>query len=1022
MNSYKFNYPFLLVVGIALCCFAFFGLKRLRIDTDMTKSLPAHEQVISNALEIFQNHPIHDQVAIDIMIDKDAPDILVACSATLQQTMRASGLFAEVGLDDVSALIPELAHQVVEELPLLFSREELENTIAPRLESAAIRQRLQELIQGMSGLEGIGQSSFIGPDPLGFKDPILAKLIHLAPSTKASMYKGNLLSQDKRHLLLTGRPKIAGSDTATARKIADLFATAAHELNQKYAPSGIKVTLTPAGAYRAALDNEKIIRHDVQLALGLSTAGIALLLFFSFPRPLISLLALVPPLAGTATALFVYSLFHSSISIMVLGFSGALISIMDDYSITYLLFLDRPQATHGKYAAREVQSIGGIIALLTTIGSFLVLSLSDFPVFVELGQFTALGLIFTYLFIYFVCPRIFPVMPPAGDRPPPLHKLSERLFNAGKPGAVAAVVLALVLVFFAKPEFRMNLSDMNTVSKNTQADDRLFTKVWGDMGQKVYLMTTADSVTALQEQNDRLLMQIEQDMRKSRIQSAFVPSMIFPGVERSQQNYAAWQSFWTTARIERVKKELLREGAVLGFTNEAFDSFFAQLDFSRPPSPSPLPAHYNKLLGINTNNNGKAIQFVTIAPGTNYDAPRFLAEYGQSHKIFDGNYFSARLGEYLLATFSSSFVIIAVMVTLLLFLHFLNWQLTLITLTPLFFAFICTLGTLKLIGHPLDIPGLMLSVVIIGVGGDYTIYMVCGCQWYGTTKHPSHILVRSAVLLSAASTLIGFGVLCFAQHSTLRSVGITSLCGIGYTLMGTLVLLPPLLQAYFGQGDKIEIQTGPLEQRLIYRYRLLEAYPRMFARFKLKFDPLFLELPRMLAEHKAIKKILDIGCGYGVPACWCLEYLPEATVIGMDPDPDRVRVANRAAGKRGMMSVGAAPDLPDVANSVDAILLLDMSHYLDDQQLEATLAHSIRLLAPGGILIMRFVVQPHGKRSLPWHIEDFRVRITGGRPWYRTPDDITRMMTNNGFIDLHLTAASNSELFWMVGKTGEKGV
>ncbi len=1021
MNSYKFNYPLLLVVGLAICCFAFFGLKRLRIDTDMSKSLPAHEQVISNALEIFQNHPIHDQVAIDIMIDKDAPDILVACSASLQQTMLASGLFAEVGLGDVSALIPDLAHQVVEELPRLFSREELENTIAPRLESDAIHKRLQELIQGMSGLEGIGQSSFIGADPLGFKDPVLAKLIHLAPSSNASMYKGNLLSQDKRHLLLTGRPIIAGSNTATARKLADLFTTAARELNEKYAPSGIKVTLTPAGAYRAALDNEEIIRHDVQLALGLSTAGIALLLFFSFPRPLISLLALVPPLAGTATALFVYSLFHSSISIMVLGFSGALISIMDDYSITYLLFLDRPQATRGEHAAREVQSIGGIIALLTTIGSFLVLSLSDFPVFIELGQFTALGLLFTYLFIYFICPKIFPVMPPAGDRHPPLHKLSERLFKAGKPGAVAAVTLALVLVFFAKPEFRMNLSDMNTVSKKTQAEDRLFTKTWGDIGQKVYLMTTAESMQALQQQNDRLLMQIEKDVQQGRIQSAFVPSMIFPGGERSQQNHDAWQNFWTSTRIEQVKRDLLREGSALGFTEEAFAAFFAQLDLTRPLNSNPLSTRYNKLLGITEKTDGKVIQFITIAPGTNYDAPRFLADYGKSHKIFDGTYFSERLGEYLLATFTSSFLIIAAMVTLLLFLHFLNWQLTLITLVPLIFASICTLGTLKLIGHPLDIPGLMLSVVIIGVGGDYTIYMVCGCQWYGTIKHPSHVLVRSAVLLSAASTLIGFGVLCFAQHSTLRSVGITSLCGIGYTLLGTFVLLPPLLQAYFRQGDKNKIQTGTLEQRLLYRYRLLEAYPRMFARFKLKFDPLFSELPRMLTEHKAIKTILDIGCGYGVPACWCLEYLPGTTVIGMDPDQDRVRVAGMAAGERGKMIVAAAPDLPDVANPVDAILLLDMSHYLDDQQLAVTLARSFRLLAPGGILIVRFVVRPQGKRSVSWYVEDYRIRIMGRRPWYRTSEDLTRLMLEAGFFDLQLTAAMNSELFWMLGHARVKG-
>jgi predicted exporter len=93
-----------------------------------------------------------------------------------------------------------------------------------------------------------------------------------------------------------------------ARKLSELFATAGQDLSRKYGQSGRQITVTPVGGFRAALDNEEIIRHDVQLALGFTTAGIALLLLFAFPRPLLGLLSLMPPLAGAATALFVYSL------------------------------------------------------------------------------------------------------------------------------------------------------------------------------------------------------------------------------------------------------------------------------------------------------------------------------------------------------------------------------------------------------------------------------------------------------------------------------------------------------------------------------------------------------------------------------------------------------------------------------------------------------------------------------------------------------------------------------------------
>ncbi|MCL2459114.1 MAG: methyltransferase domain-containing protein [Desulfobulbus sp.] len=1015
MKHTSINFPLLLIVSGAIALLGYWGFTRLHIDTDIVKTLPTQERVITDALEIFRNHPIFDQVAVDVSIDRKDPDLLVACGKRLAEIMRVSGLFAEVGANDVGALVPELALRVAGTLPLLFSHEELE-TIAPRLAEEAIRQRLQSVVEGLSGLEGIGQAAFFSLDPLGFKDQILAKLIHLAPSQQVTFYKGHLLSQDGRHLLVTARPTTAGTDGETARKLAAFFSEAGQTLSTDFAPAGIRVTLTPAGAFRAALDNETIIDHDVQLALGVSVAAIALLLLLAFPRPLVGLLCLFPVLAGSAIALFIYSLFNASISVMVLGFAGALISILNDHSITYLLFLDRPHATRGGQVAKEVRSIGQNMAVLTAIGAFLVISLSDFPIYRELGQFTALGLTCTYLCIHLILPRIFKTMPASSNRALPLQKVADRLFRTGKTGAAAALALAVALLFFAKPEFRISLSEMSTVSKKTQADDRMFTEVWGNIGAKVYLMTTAASMADLQATNDRLLARIEQDMRAGRVQSVFVPSMLLPGAERSRDNLAAWQAFWTTERVSQVKTTLIREGAALGLTAEAFVPFFAQLDSPDLIEPPVFDSRYNQLLGITTGKEGRLIQFTPLSAGKKYNAAAFFETYGQDGKIFDANYFSDRLGAILFSTFVNLLVAIAVMVSVLVFLQFLNWRLTLITVTPLVFAFICTLGTLKLIGHPLDIPALMLSVVILGIGADFAILTVRGCQWYGTVDHPGHLLVRSAVFMAAASNFIGFGVLCFAQHASLKSIGISSLLGIGYALLGAFLLLPPLLRAFFREGDSPLAPTAPFEQRILHRYRLLEPYSRMFARFKLKFDPLFAELPQWLDGSKEIRTIVDIGCGYGVPACWCLERFPASKVIGLDPAPDRVRVATRATGTRGTILVGAAPDLPDLADPADLILLLDMSHFLDDRQLIATCTRCQGLLAPGGLLLLRFVTRPEGSRSATWHFEDWRARRCGQKTWYRRPEVLQRMLTEAGLVELHLDAAINRELFWLSGR------
>jgi predicted RND superfamily exporter protein len=63
-------------------------------------------------------------------------------------------------------------------------------------------------------------------------------------------------------------------------------------------------------------------------------------------------------------------------------------------------------------------------------------------------------------------------------------------------------------------------------------------------------------------------------------------------------------------------------------------------------------------------------------------------------------------------------------------------------------------------------------------------------------------------VLASTSTLIGFGVLCLAEHALLRSAGITSLLGIGYSLTGAFVLLPPLLKHHFARGKRKTDRSG----------------------------------------------------------------------------------------------------------------------------------------------------------------------------------------------------------------------
>jgi uncharacterized protein len=1013
MKDIPINFKALILSLVVIAGLLLIALFRIHIDTDITRYLPQEDPVISDAGYVFRSHPIQDRLVIDIGYDTADPDALVACGDRVEERLRESGLFKEVGTDRFQEFVPDLMAHMVDHLPVMFTERELNDQVKPLLGPAAVHQRLETIRSDLLHLDGIGQARFIAADPLGLRNLVLARLSHLAPVQHIEIYRGRILSPDRKHLLLITRPDGAGTDTAFAGRLADLFET----IQEEIAP----MALTPVGAYRAALDNETIARRDVQRAILLVMAGIALLLIFAFPRPLLGLFAFLPAVAGTVAAFFLFAILHPAISIMVIGFGAAVISITVDHAIAFLLFLDQPYATSGKGAAREIRAVG-LIAALTTIGAFGALCFSGFPLFEQIGQFTALGILFSFIFVHTVFPAVFPSMPPARLRALPLRPVVRGFFSTGKAGAVAALLFGGVMLFFARPQFNVNLDAMNTVSEKTAAAEGLAADVWGsDIFHKTYLLTEGDSISDIQDKGDRLLATLAPDVAEGVIASGFVPSMVFPGKERSDENFRAWRAFWHPERIAALK-EAFSVAPQTGFAADAFAPFFQSLQTSAPAPPSTaVPDKFLDILGIaKTEDGGGWTQLSSLTPGPAYNAERFYQTYRSFGHIFDPAYFSKRMGNLLFFAFTKMLILVGVSVIVLLIFFFLDVKLTLVSLLPILFALVSTVGTLNLMGRALDIPGLMLSIVVVGMGIDYALFLVRAYQRYGDDGLASFDLIRMTVFMASASTIIGFGALAFAEHAMLKSAGLTSLLGIGYALVGAALILPPIVRRMFREGSAPVGPSLPPPARILMRYWKMEPYYRLFARFKLRLDPMFMDLPRFFDESLRIRTVIDIGTGYGVPACWLLERFPGATVYGIDPDPERVRVATRALGERGVIQCKNAPDVPVPPVPADAAVILDVIHFLNDDDLMQTFERVRANLRAGGMLVVRAVMRPGKKPSWMWRMEAVKRRLSRSKAYFRSEERLQEMMTHEGFAcRIEEALHPHAESAWVIGEAME---
>jgi SAM-dependent methyltransferase len=357
-------------------------------------------------------------------------------------------------------------------------------------------------------------------------------------------------------------------------------------------------------------------------------------------------------------------------------------------------------------------------------------------------------------------------------------------------------------------------------------------------------------------------------------------------------------------------------------------------------------------------------------------------------------------------------------IVIIVFVFYLDRLLSLAVLAPITFALVATLGTLKIIGHPLDIPSIMLWIVIMGMGINYSIYYACFYQRYRDENHPAMDIVRLAMFLASFTTLIGFGVLAIAKHNLLRSIGITSLLGIGYSIMGAYLILPALVKKIYAPFN---FPSGPLEtgsrqhlKRTLLRYRHLEAYPRVFARMKMMIDPMFKELDKYVQNPR---RIIDIGCGYGIPATWLLEIYSQAEVYGLEPDEIRVLIASYAIGNRGRVEAGRAPDLPEVDGAVDYVLMLDMLHLIDDKEVQIVFQWIYEKLSLDGTLLVRATI-PSDKRN-PWMrwIETTRLKMTHAPNRFRGEKEIVDFMKKTGFtVNVYASDTKGIEEKWFVGR------
>ncbi len=181
----------------------------------------------------------------------------------------------------------------------------------------------------------------------------------------------------------------------------------------------------------------------------------------------------------------------------------------------------------------------------------------------------------------------------------------------------------------------------------------------------------------------------------------------------------------------------------------------------------------------------------------------------------------------------------------------------------------------------------------------------------------------------------------------------------------------------------------------------------------------------MLIEQMGIKSsdnVLDVGCGTGRMAVHVSEIVgPSGSVLGIDPSPYRVQVAEEKlkilADKNVRFEIGRGEDIGSLsAAAFDHVYFCSVFHWIDDKP--AALAGAYRVLKPGGNIGITT-----GDRDEPSTIRGITNKVLS-RPPYRgevklsedaskpvTMKELEELLSAAGFMDIDIKRRPVNKLF-----------
>jgi 1-acyl-sn-glycerol-3-phosphate acyltransferase len=162
--------------------------------------------------------------------------------------------------------------------------------------------------------------------------------------------------------------------------------------------------------------------------------------------------------------------------------------------------------------------------------------------------------------------------------------------------------------------------------------------------------------------------------------------------------------------------------------------------------------------------------------------------------VFDKKFLTNRFIGIIKNNFNFILAVSSLLVLIMLIISYGRFELALITYIPMVLSWLCILGLMGALGIKFNIINIIVSTFIFGLGDDYAIFITDALMTEYKTGQKNLDSYKTGIFISATTTMIGIGVLVFASHPALKSIGLITIIGMFCVLIISNTIQPALFR------------------------------------------------------------------------------------------------------------------------------------------------------------------------------------------------------------------------------------